>query len=325
MNSTFIFVGTSNSTLATSRFAKLQETSVQNGFLLIWFEKQIGIQRIFGVFKLFLLLLYHRKAMWICHGAYWPELILHMLLRTRYSVIVQGSEMNLSGKVRGKIYQWTLKNAYAIGCRTLDQMKAINAISAQSRPFILRMDEYDLPIKTDEFKRTNIVSARASASLYRQSVVIKIADQIKNVLNSDSKSIYLCYNGPDIDPDNEMFDTKLIGPINKTSLTKLLTKAYCIISIPKTDGLSNIVIEALIQGALIISSEASFKTEFEAFRDRFIIVPEKILYEPVALYEFLRIQLKEVNLDFTYTDALAVHNKFSFDVKSLSLLLGKNV
>ena len=35
--------------------------------------------------------------------------------------------------------------------------------------------------------------------------------------------------------------------------------------------------------------------------------------------------IKEVNLDFTYTEALAVHNKFSFDVESLSLLLGRNV
>lgn len=318
-----IFIGASKSTLALQRFKKLQEFGCENRFKAIWFEKRNGITRIFWVIRLLYLSVIYRNRTCVCHGSYWPELIIFIIFGVKYSLIVQGSELYLDGFLRKKLHRWILINALSVGCRTIEQKNMVLRLAASAFPFVLRMDDYALPVGSDESQRSYIISVRASAPLYRQEYALTIAQQVNDICENKLKTLYVCYNGPDQDPENDLSDEKIHGPIDQLSLAKLLSHAQFVVSVPRTDGLSNVVIEALIQGSLVICSDATFKDEFEEYRERFIVVPEEIFDVPEALISFLEAELKKHDLSsVSIQDLLAIHQKFSFDASSLKTLIG---
>jgi hypothetical protein len=318
-----IFVGASKSTLALQRFKKLQEFGCENYFNAIWCEKRNGIARILWIIRLFFLSVIYRNRTWVCHGSYWPELVVLIIFGVKYSLIVQGSELYLDGPLRRKLHCWILNNSLSVGCRTIEQKKLVSGLAASASPFVLRMDDYAPPVGTDGSQRSYTISVRASAPLYRQEFALTIAKKVNDICENELKTLYICYNGPDQDPENDLSDEKIHGPIDQLSLAKLLSDAQFVVSVPRTDGLSNVVIEALIQGALIICSEATLKDEFEEYRERFIVVPEEILDVPEALTKFFDGELKKHDLSrVSRQDLLSIHQKFSFDPSSLRTLIG---
>lgn len=325
MSEVFVFIGKSKSTLAVSRFATLNKIATRKNLRTIWLEKRSGLQRVRTLCRILFIFIVLRRVTWICHGSYWPELIFHVLLRIKYSVIVQGSELTLNDKVRKKLHCWILRNAYAVGCRTSEQIKVVNELSPLSSTFILRMDHYEEPMMVEAAKRQKIISVRASAPLYRQALAARVASITKHLLNFESKTVYICYNGPDMDLHNQLYEKKIIGPIDKPQLTQLLSNACFVISVPETDGLSNIVIEALIQGACIISSEATYKPEFEPFKERFIVIPEKIIHNSDALFSFLEDRIRFTMPNYSSSDAHKAHATFSYDPKTFQALLGQDI
>ena len=241
----------------------------------------------------------------------------------KYSLIVQGSELYLDGPVRRRLHYWILNNSLSVGCRTIEQKKLVLGLAVSASPFILRMDDYVLPVVLDESQRIYTISIRASAPLYRQEYALTIANKVNDICKNKLKTLYICYNGADQDPENVLSDEKIHGPIDQLSLAKLLAEAQFVVSVPKTDGLSNVVIEALIQGALIVCSEATLKDEFEEYRERFIVVPEEMLDAPEALTKFLEAELKKYDLSrSSMQDLLSIHNRFSCDYTSLRTLIG---
>jgi glycosyltransferase involved in cell wall biosynthesis len=325
MSRVFVFIGNSKSTLAVSRFATLSNIADKNNLRTIWLEKRSGLHRIRTLCRILFIFIVLRRVTWICHGSYWPELIFHVLFCIKYSVIIQGSELTLNDNIRQKLHCWILNNAYAVGCRTSEQVMVVKKLSPLASPFILRMDHYEAPMLIDATKRRKIISVRASAPLYRQEFAARVASKTKDLLSFESETVYICYNGPDNDLHNQLYDKKVFGPVDKPQLTQLLSNACFVISVPRTDGLSNIVIEALIQGAYIISSEATYKPEFEPFQERFIIIPENIVDNSDALFSFLEDRIRSTIPDYSSSAAREAHATFSYDIKTFQILLGRDI
>ena len=51
-----------------------------------------------------------QQIAFVCHGAYWPELLISIVFRRRYSLIVQGSEVFINRGLRGLINRIILRN-----------------------------------------------------------------------------------------------------------------------------------------------------------------------------------------------------------------------
>lgn len=324
MISNVIFIGSNQSILAKNRYKKLQILANKNSFFSFWFDKEIGIKRFIAFFELLKLLFKKKKYFFICHGSYWPELILLIIVKQKYSLIVQGSEAYIASGLRGLIHKLIIKNSISVGCRSKEQEGLIKDIFNIANTFILRMDEFFMPpsmIKLDEKKL--ISSVRASSDHYRIEIAAKISNIIKKTRNLDS--LYIKYNGADKDPSNKLFDQKINNFLDSNELSNVLSKSFYVISVPKTDGLSNIIIESLICGAIIICSESSFKEEFYEYKNNFIVLPEEVIKNQTLLEITLTKKIKTFDFHDSSSIALSVHKKFNYNENSVLKLLSPSI